>query len=354
MKKKKKRKASYSVLDKSLVLSIQPQLGGRDWNDIRGLLSPDVLTLPPDPRGNITDPPLDKYFGVHLLSLQVGLRFPLHRFVIDFMNHYEIAPGQLVPNGHRVIAGFLAICKDKGIEPMLDLFQALFIVGRASQEGKGFVMVSSRPHFKLFEDRPTYNKDWKPKYVFVTLVGHQSPFRVTWGSHLRCPPTPDMSPSLRRDVDDLLGDGHLSIVDYTTEWKLAGLGFVRAHPAVLSPTGTMSSSSRTGRYMSRQDPPPPPSPKKSKVEKGKAEATEVMPPSLARTPTPSKDVERTPTPTKVAQRVRVPTPTKVAEGVRVLTPTKVAEGVTQPPPTRTPTAVTFSPLTPRGARGYFY
>ncbi|XP_019184150.1 PREDICTED: uncharacterized protein LOC109179034 [Ipomoea nil] len=339
-KRKKKRKASYSALDKSLILSIRPQLGGRDWDDISGLLSPDVLTLPPDPRGNITEPPIDKYFGVHLLSLQVGLRFPLNRFVVEFMNHYEIAPGQLVPNGHQVIAGFLALCKDKGIEPTLDLFQAFFIVGRASQEGKGFVQISSRPHFKLFEDRPTYNKDWKPKYFFVTLVGCPSPFRFSWGSHLRCPPTLDMSPSLRRDVDDLLGDGLLSIADYTAEWKLAGLGFVRARPAVLSPTGTMSSSSRTNRYLSRPDPPP----KKSKVEKGKrsqAEATEVMPPPPTRTPTPSKIAR---TPSKIVERT--PTPTKVTERVRTPASAKVDEGVTGPPPTRTPTAVTFSPQPP--------
>ncbi|XP_019151979.1 PREDICTED: microtubule-associated protein RP/EB family member 1-like [Ipomoea nil] len=107
----------------------------------------------------------------------------------------------------------------------------------------------------------------------------------------------------------------------------------------------MSSSSRTSRYLSRSDPPS----KKSKVEKGKksqAEATEVMPPPPARTPTPSKVVERTPTPTKVAERVRTPTPAKIAEEVRTPTPAKVAEGVTQPPPTRTPTAVTFTPQPP--------
>lgn len=96
-KKKKKRKKTHTLLDKSLIESIRPQLRFVDLEKVAGFLSPQVLTLHPGPDSNH---PLDMYFEVHIHSLSLVSGFPYILSLVDFLNYYEIAPGQLIPNSH--------------------------------------------------------------------------------------------------------------------------------------------------------------------------------------------------------------------------------------------------------------
>ncbi|XP_031127607.1 uncharacterized protein LOC116029703 [Ipomoea triloba] len=106
--KRKRRVAPHSPLDNSPIALIRPQLDPQDLKDTQGVVGPNILTLNSDLDANIMNHPRDTYFGVHILSMQLGLRFPLHSFLIEFLNYYEIVPGQLVLNGYQAIVGFLS------------------------------------------------------------------------------------------------------------------------------------------------------------------------------------------------------------------------------------------------------
>ena len=44
-----------------------------------------------------------------------GLRFPLHPFMKRVLQHFNICPSQLAPNGWGILVGLLASFRDKGL-----------------------------------------------------------------------------------------------------------------------------------------------------------------------------------------------------------------------------------------------
>ncbi|KAK2991347.1 hypothetical protein RJ640_011824 [Escallonia rubra] len=50
--------------------------------------------------------------GIYEEQVKSGYRLPLHPFGLRFFEHYRMAPGQLVPNGWRKLAGLIYLCKD--------------------------------------------------------------------------------------------------------------------------------------------------------------------------------------------------------------------------------------------------
>ncbi|XBI35887.1 hypothetical protein VPH35_121509 [Triticum aestivum] len=63
---------------------------------------------------------------VYAHMLETGVRFPLHPFFCDALNHFGLAPGQLSINGWRVLVGFVAICLEAGVPPSMALFRHFF------------------------------------------------------------------------------------------------------------------------------------------------------------------------------------------------------------------------------------
>ena len=40
---------------------------------------------------------------------QCGLRFPVHPFIMELLGHFNIAPGQLMPNSWRIVISCMEI-----------------------------------------------------------------------------------------------------------------------------------------------------------------------------------------------------------------------------------------------------
>ena len=49
------------------------------------------------------------------VSFDNGLRFPLHPFIKEVLQHFNICPSQLDPNGWGILASLLAFFRDKGL-----------------------------------------------------------------------------------------------------------------------------------------------------------------------------------------------------------------------------------------------
>ena len=43
------------------------------------------------------------------VAFQCGLRFPIHPFIMKFFSHFNIAPGQLMPNLWRIVISYMEI-----------------------------------------------------------------------------------------------------------------------------------------------------------------------------------------------------------------------------------------------------
>jgi len=61
-------------------------------------------------------------------AFQSGLRFPVHPFIMELLKHFNIAPGQLMPNSWRIVVSCVEIWLEstKGDMIRLDEFAYLY------------------------------------------------------------------------------------------------------------------------------------------------------------------------------------------------------------------------------------
>ena len=132
----------------------RPPFGVRVW-------SPDVLTL-----YVVSVPKMVCFFEV---AFDNGLRFPLHPFIKGVLQHFNVCPSQLAPNGWGILVGMLVFFKDRGLGvPSIALLLYLFSPKETSE---GFLYFSRRSGAPLvISDLPSSHRLWKGCYFFVS--GH--------------------------------------------------------------------------------------------------------------------------------------------------------------------------------------
>ena len=130
----------------------RPPLGVRVW-------SPDVLTfyVVPVPR-------MICFFEV---VFDNGLRFPLHPFIKGVLQHFNVCPSQLAPNGWGILVSLLAFFRDRGLGvPSIALLLYLF---SPKETAKSFLYFSRRSGASLMiSDLPSSQRSWKGRYFFVS------------------------------------------------------------------------------------------------------------------------------------------------------------------------------------------
>ena len=105
----------------------RPPFGVRVW-------SSDVLTF-----YVVSVPKMVCFFEV---AFDNGLRFPLHPFIKGVLQHFNVYPSQLVPNGWGILVGLLAFFRDRGLGvPSVALLLYLF---NLKETAEGFLYFSKR------------------------------------------------------------------------------------------------------------------------------------------------------------------------------------------------------------------
>ena len=96
-----------------------------------------------------------------------GLRFPLHPFMKRVLQHFNICPSQLAPNGLGILVGLLAFFRDRGLGiPSVALLLYLF---HPKETTEGFLYFSRRSGAPLvISDLPSSHRSWKGRYFFVS------------------------------------------------------------------------------------------------------------------------------------------------------------------------------------------
>ncbi|VFQ99386.1 unnamed protein product [Cuscuta campestris] len=99
--------------------------------------------------------------GIHYHSIKDLGEFSIHAFKVLFLETYGIMPGQLAPNGHRLLGSFINVCRFLCIPLSLRLFDHMFDVRPGSKETLGFVVVSSHQEGKRMKSqvKPTEADD---------------------------------------------------------------------------------------------------------------------------------------------------------------------------------------------------
>ena len=102
-------------------------------------------------------------------SFENGLRFPLHPFIKNVLQHFNVYSSQLSPNFWGVLVGFLVVFRDKGLGvPSIALLLDFFSVKEATK-GFFFLYISKRTNAKLIiSDLSSSHKHWKERSFFVS------------------------------------------------------------------------------------------------------------------------------------------------------------------------------------------
>ena len=130
----------------------RPPFGVRVW-------SPNVLTF-----YVVSGPKMVCFFEV---ALDNGLRFPLHPFIKGVLQHFNVCPSQLAPNGWGILVGLLAFFRDRRLGvPSVALLLYLF---SPKETTEGFLYFSKRFGAPLvISDLPSSHRLWKGPYFFVS------------------------------------------------------------------------------------------------------------------------------------------------------------------------------------------
>ena len=130
----------------------RPPFGVRVW-------SPDVLTS-----YVVSVPKMVCFFEV---AFDNGLRFPLHPFIKRVLQHFNVCPSQLSPNGWGILVGLLVFFRDRGLGvPSIALLLYIF---SAKETVEGFLYFSRCTDAPLvISDLPSSHRLWKEHYFFVS------------------------------------------------------------------------------------------------------------------------------------------------------------------------------------------
>ena len=129
----------------------RPPFGVRVW-------SPDVLTF-----YVVSVPKMVCFFEV---AFDDGLRFPLYPFIKEVLQHFNVCPSQLAPNGWGILVGPLTFFRDRGLGvPNVAYLLYLF---SPKETAEGFLYFSRRSGAPLvISDLPSSHRLWKGRYFFV-------------------------------------------------------------------------------------------------------------------------------------------------------------------------------------------
>ncbi|CAH9094260.1 unnamed protein product [Cuscuta europaea] len=192
-------------------------------------VGPSVVVVAPGPDDVLSRAP-EGCIAVHVLSVSMGLRFPLHPFLRKYLRYVGLVPCQVTPNSHSYVAGFLNLCRARGVTPSLDLFfQSLNLCRGGHANAEGFANLQQVARWKLFTEAPSSNKDWKERWCYVRIA--ESPFPMELRDRFRRHPKVG-SAALEKDGSIIAKipagrTKQVSIKDFTADKELFALGFRR-------------------------------------------------------------------------------------------------------------------------------
>ena len=135
----------------TFVKRYRPPFGVRVWSQY--ILTFDVVSV-------------TKMVCFFKVAFDNGLHFPLHLFIKGVLQHFNVCPSQLAPNGWGILVGLLAFFRDRGLGVPSVALLLYILTLKETAEG---LYISRRPGAPLvISDLPSSHRSWKGRYFFVS------------------------------------------------------------------------------------------------------------------------------------------------------------------------------------------
>ena len=112
-----------------------------------------------------------------------GLRFPVHPFIMELLDHLHIALGQLMPNSWRIVISCMVIWTTIADGDMITLNEFTYLYRlKESKEFGYYEFVPWDRRSCLVVDLPSSFCYWKSRYFFVSGDGWKTLSNDFWGN----------------------------------------------------------------------------------------------------------------------------------------------------------------------------
>ncbi|XP_024039206.1 uncharacterized protein LOC112097846 [Citrus clementina] len=129
---------------------------------------PDEVRLVVPGKGDVPSRPPKGYVTMHLESFRLGARLPLQPYFAKILGGMHLAPGQLHPNGWRVLSAMFVLWERCGSEePSLVEVKHLYQLRSSPREAGWYYFMSSSAKRKPITGFPSSCKNWKNKFFFA-------------------------------------------------------------------------------------------------------------------------------------------------------------------------------------------
>ena len=102
---------------------------------------------------------------VYVDALKAGFRFPLHPYIVEFLNSSNLTISQLLPNSWAVLSVFFILCRMLDIDPSIGVFRSFYTI--RPNKDKGFCIFYARIDCGLFGNASTSWKAWKHGFFAI-------------------------------------------------------------------------------------------------------------------------------------------------------------------------------------------
>ena len=124
--------------------------------------------------------PREVYF--YESSFACGLRFPVHPFLMELLDHFGIAPGQLMPNSWRIVVSCMGIWLAVMDRDMLRVDELVYLYYlKASKKYGYYELVPWERRTRIIRGLPLSFRYWKSRFFFVSGDDFETPSSRVWG-----------------------------------------------------------------------------------------------------------------------------------------------------------------------------
>ena len=111
-----------------------------------------------------------------------GLRFPVHSFLMELLDHFGIAPGQLMPNSWRIVVRCMEIWLAAIGGDMLRVDELVYLYRlKASKEYGYYELIPWERRTRIVKGLPSFFRYWKSRFFFVSGDVFETPSGGVWG-----------------------------------------------------------------------------------------------------------------------------------------------------------------------------
>ncbi|KZV37211.1 hypothetical protein F511_04630 [Dorcoceras hygrometricum] len=166
----------------------------------------EVVLLHPDERAHRPPPGFHTFY---MNQIEMGLRFPIPRFIAALCHYIKISPSQLAPNSYSFLIALTVLLSYHQIPLISYVLMQLVQIKRL---GPGKFYISHKGDHTFIKGNPSFHKGWMSRFIYIKCDVKRDPWKceMSWRDNVftLTPRTPDQAPSLTSFLEAMCGKSY--------------------------------------------------------------------------------------------------------------------------------------------------